>query len=110
MTSTQKIEDILAEPTSRLERAVNEDSPGRERDWAQEVGDALASVEEALGLHTALAETSDGLLTKVDLPTQRTRGRASFRPCRAHRSCMWWAGDPSHEPGDEPCPGGSCGP
>src|SRR5262249_43552158 len=65
--TTQKIEDILAEPTSRLEGALNRDFPGRERDWAHEVGEALASVEQALGLHTALAETADGLLTKVDL-------------------------------------------
>src|SRR5207248_8859748 len=67
MTATQKIEDVLAQPLNKLERALSTDFPGHERDWAQDVGSALTEVEQALGLHTALAETADGLLTKVDL-------------------------------------------
>jgi hypothetical protein len=67
MISTQTIEDVLAQPIDKLERALTADFPGHERDWAHEVGTALVDVGQALGLHTALAETSDGLLTKVDL-------------------------------------------
>jgi hypothetical protein len=67
MSSTQTIEDVLVQPIDNLERALAAEFPGHERDWAQGVGNALADVEEALGLHTALAETPDGLLTKVDL-------------------------------------------
>jgi len=67
MTATQKIEDVLAQPINKLERALSTDFPGHERDWAQGVGNALTEVEQALGLHTALAETPDGLLTKIDL-------------------------------------------
>jgi hypothetical protein len=67
MTATQTKQEVLTEPISRLERALAADFPGHERDWAEGVGHALADVEQALGLHTALAETPDGLLTKIDL-------------------------------------------
>src|SRR5258708_6982741 len=67
MIPTHTIEDVLAKPIEQLELALAADFPGHERDWAQGVGNALTDVEQALGLHTALAETADGLLTKVDL-------------------------------------------
>ena len=67
MIETHTIEDVLAKPIDKLEQALATDFPGHERDWAHEVGNALIEVEQALGLHTALAETADGLLTKVDL-------------------------------------------
>jgi hypothetical protein len=50
-----------------LEQALATTFAGHERDWALGVGSALTEVGQALGLHTALAETADGLLTKVDL-------------------------------------------
>jgi hypothetical protein len=61
------MEDVLVQPIDKLERALAAGFPGRERDWAQGVGNALSDLEQALDLHTALAETPDGLLTKVDL-------------------------------------------
>jgi hypothetical protein len=67
MNSTQTIEDVLVQPIDKLERALAAEFPGHERDWTQGVGSALADVEQALGVHTALAETPDGLLTRVDL-------------------------------------------
>lgn len=67
MTSTQTKQEVLTEPIAILERVLAADFPGHERDWAEGVGNALVEVEQALGLHTALAETPDGLLTKVDL-------------------------------------------
>src|SRR5262249_40479877 len=67
VTSTPTKKDVLAEPIDQLQRALAADFAGRERDWAQEVNNALGDVEQALGLHTALAETPDGLLTKVNL-------------------------------------------
>ncbi|HLJ95469.1 MAG TPA: hypothetical protein VKU02_19995 [Gemmataceae bacterium] len=67
MIPTHTIEDVLAKPIDKLEKALATDFPGHERDWSRGVGDALTDVEQALGLHTALAETADGLLTKVDL-------------------------------------------
>ena len=67
MTSTHTKQEVLTEPIAKLERALAADFPGHEREWAEGVGNALVEVEHALGLHTALAETPDGLLTKVDL-------------------------------------------
>jgi phage shock protein A len=67
MISTQRKEDVLAQPVDKLEQALAADFPGHERDWAQVVGNALADVEQGLSLHTSMTETSDGLLTKVDL-------------------------------------------
>jgi hypothetical protein len=67
MIATQRKEDVLAQPVDKLERALAADFPGHEQDWAQVVSNALADVEQGLGLHTAMAETSDGMLSKVDL-------------------------------------------
>lgn len=67
MIPTQTIEDILAKPIENLEQALAADFAGHECDWTRGVGNALTEVEQAVGLHTALAETADGLLTKVDL-------------------------------------------
>jgi hypothetical protein len=67
MGTTQTMEDVLLQPIEKLEQALAAEFPGHERDWAQGVGSALVDIEQALGLHTALAETPDGLLTKVDL-------------------------------------------
>jgi phage-related tail protein len=67
MIQTHTIEDVLAKPIDKLEQVLAADFPGHEREWAQGVGNALTEVGQALGLHTALAETADGLLTKVDL-------------------------------------------
>jgi hypothetical protein len=67
MSSTQTKTDVLAEPIHQLETALAAEVPGHEGDWAQGVENALTAVDQGLGLHTALAETPDGLLTKVDL-------------------------------------------
>jgi hypothetical protein len=67
MSTTATQADVLAQPIDKLESALAMEYPGHEREWAQSVGRALADIEQGLGLHTAMAETTDGLLSKVDL-------------------------------------------
>jgi hypothetical protein len=83
MTLGQTKQEVLTEPIAKLERALAAAFPGHERDWAEGVGNALVEVEQALGLHTALAETPDGLLTKVDL-TRPTSVRQVSQLRREH--------------------------
>jgi hypothetical protein len=77
MTSTQTTQDVLAEPIDKLEFSLAAESRGRERDWAQEVNNALGGLEGALGLHTAFAETPDGLFTKANLTRPTSVRRVS---------------------------------
>jgi hypothetical protein len=49
-----------------LRLAVAGEIPGREREWAEAVADAVAGVETALRLHKAAARAPDGLLAEVD--------------------------------------------
>lgn len=67
MHATRTKGDVLVEPIERLEQALAADCAGHERDWAQRVGNALGNIEQALGAHTALTESTDGLFSKVDL-------------------------------------------
>ena len=50
-----------------MERALHEECPGHERDWAENVRQALAGIVRALHDHTANAEGAEGLLSEVDL-------------------------------------------
>jgi len=59
--------DPLTTPLAQLERVRAEPHPGRERDWAERVADALAAVEVALRQHECLAEAPNGLFAGVDL-------------------------------------------
>jgi hypothetical protein len=67
MIATPVIEDILVEAREELTKALAEELPGQERQWAQTVGHALAEVEHALRQHKTSAEAPQGLLSKMDL-------------------------------------------
>jgi len=58
--------DALVISLEWLRLAVVGEVPGREREWAEAVADALAGVETALRLHKAAARAPDGLLAEVD--------------------------------------------
>jgi hypothetical protein len=49
-----------------LEQALAAAVPGREREWASAVGEALSRVESALRQHQAAARAPDGLFAEVD--------------------------------------------
>jgi hypothetical protein len=59
-------DDALALSLDRLRQALAADVAGREREWAEAVGDALARVETTLRQHRAAAKAPDGLLAAVD--------------------------------------------
>jgi hypothetical protein len=59
-------EDALELSLSRLCKALAMDAEGREREWAERVGQALADVEPALRQHRAVAKPPDGLFGEVD--------------------------------------------
>jgi hypothetical protein len=59
--------DVLLLPRDELALALAADSVGRESDWADSVASALAELEEALRQHIALAESGDGIYSRVDL-------------------------------------------
>jgi hypothetical protein len=67
MTATQTRTDVLASPIDGLEQALSMDHTGHEREWADSVSGALTNVHQALRLHAAATEGSDGLLLQVDL-------------------------------------------
>jgi hypothetical protein len=59
-------EDALGLSLDQLRQVLAADVPGREREWAEAVEDALAHVGAALGQHRADAQAPDGLLAEVD--------------------------------------------
>src|SRR5579863_7689832 len=59
--------DPLTTPLGQLERVRTQPYPGRERDWAESVAEALGAVEAALRQHECLAEAPNGLFAGVDL-------------------------------------------
>src|ERR1700730_5056405 len=80
-------EDTLTLPLDRLEKALAAEVSGRERDWAQRVGSALAGVEQGLREHAGLAEAPDGLLAEVD-QTRPTLARQAGELRREHRDLL----------------------
>src|SRR5262249_28401189 len=60
--------DVLTQPVEHLKAALGQQSPGRERDWADEARAALADLELALREHTDAAEEADGPYAEADLP------------------------------------------
>src|SRR6266480_3053021 len=60
-------DDALSLPLDDFERALHEEFPGHERDWAENVRLTLTGILQALRDHTANAEGEDGLLSEVDL-------------------------------------------
>jgi hypothetical protein len=79
--SARKPNDPLLLAINRLEKALAAEVPGRERDWAQGMNDALAGLEHELRKHLAAAEDSDGLLVDVDC-TRPTLARQANMVCR----------------------------
>ena len=59
-------DDALALSLDPLRQALAAAVPGHEREWAEDVGEALARVEAALRQHRAGAKAPDGLLAEVD--------------------------------------------
>jgi hypothetical protein len=68
----------------RLEEALCSDIPGRERDWAEQVGGALASLEVGVRQHAASVEAPDGMYAQVDL-TRPTLARQVSELRKKHR-------------------------
>lgn len=68
----------------RLEGALDSDIPGHERDWAEQVGSALAGVEVAVQQHAASVEAPDGMYSRVDL-TRPTLARQVSELRQEHR-------------------------
>jgi hypothetical protein len=71
----------------RLEEALGSHVPGREREWGEQVGGALAGVEVSVRQHATSVEAPDGMYARVDLsrPTLARRvseTRNTIGPCR----------------------------
>jgi hypothetical protein len=60
-------QDVLTAPIEQLESALSAPAPGREQDWACEVGAILGRVEEALRRHVADTDAAGGMFANVDL-------------------------------------------
>jgi hypothetical protein len=60
--------NALLTAADRLERTLGEAAPGRERDWAGEVDDALAGLDQAVRQRAATLVSRDGSVLKVDRP------------------------------------------
>jgi hypothetical protein len=58
--------DALVLSLDQLRSTIASEIPGRQREWAEAVENALASVESALRQHRAAAKDPDGLLSEVD--------------------------------------------
>jgi hypothetical protein len=80
LQSRRAKDDILVRAANRLDHALTEEAPGRERTWAETVGAALVDVENGLRQYQAAAETPNGPLAEVDQtrPTLR-RQSAGWR-------------------------------
>lgn len=59
--------DVLLLPRDELALALSAEVVGRELDWAESFSSALATLEDGLRQHIALAESVDGIFAKVEL-------------------------------------------
>ncbi len=59
-------DEALLRSLEELRRVSAGEVAGRERTWAEEVGRALACVEQGLGQHLTRAQTPDGPLAEID--------------------------------------------
>jgi hypothetical protein len=73
-------EDFLTGSLDRLSRALTADVPGHEREWAETVGAALITVENALRQHIAAVQDPDGVFAEVD-GTRPTLARHASELC-----------------------------
>jgi hypothetical protein len=76
--------DALSLFVDRLEGALGSGVPGHEREWAEQVGGALAAVEVAVQQHAASVEAPDGMYAQVDL-TRPTLARQVGELRQKHR-------------------------
>ena len=66
LPSQKPKEDALALFLDRLHQALTTESVGRQQQWMEAVGDALARLEGALRQHQAAAWHPDGPLAEID--------------------------------------------
>ncbi len=62
--------DILKLAMASLQQLLAQDYPGRERQWAEEVGAALQAIYGGLCEHAREAEAADGVFAEIDLTRQ----------------------------------------
>jgi hypothetical protein len=75
--------DVLAMALLRLQQALACDVTGREREWAEQLGEALTWAERALQQHTTESESASGVFAEVDL-TRPSLVRQVGALCREH--------------------------
>jgi len=75
--------DTWNESMEQLESALAVHVPGRERDWAETVNNAVAAVERALRQHHAIGRDADGLFAEVD-ETRPTLAREAMEVRQDH--------------------------
>jgi hypothetical protein len=64
---SQRAVDTLALAARGLKQAISAEAPGRERQWAQTVDDALSFAETAMRKHRSAAQGAKGTLAAVDV-------------------------------------------
>jgi hypothetical protein len=81
---TRRVRDNgLVASIDRFARALAENVPGREREWATAVKDALGVLETALHQHLVTARVPDGIFAEVD-DTRPTLARQTEELCQAY--------------------------
>jgi len=76
----QRKNDFLDRSLEVLRHALASDFPGRERQWAQSVGEALTRIGKTLGQNLELAKAHEGPLAEVD-DTRPTLSREADALC-----------------------------
>src|SRR5207249_10944749 len=84
MKTTQ---DTLLLSVDRLERVLSLAVAGRQRDWAEQVGNALSGVEIAVRQHAASTEAPDGMYAQMDL-TRPTLARQVSELRQENKDCV----------------------
>lgn len=78
--------DCIVEALHVLEKALASPAPGREAQWKQRAGAALAVVVDYARQHVESSETEDGLLAQVEVKVGLTRDVLSAR--RDHKRIL----------------------
>src|SRR5262245_12833374 len=83
----QRKSDSLQRALDVLRRVLAAGFPGRERQWAQTVGEALARLETTLRHNLELAEAHEGSLAEVD-DTRPTLSREADALCKEQEGLL----------------------
>lgn len=83
----QREGDLLQRPLEVLQRVLAAGFPGRERQWAQTVGEALVRLEKALRRNLELAKAHEGSLAEVD-DTRPTLSRGADALCKEQEDLL----------------------